>query len=198
MSAWHHYKPGTIYWRLTTKGIEVKGQGSPPEFRNIPLRPKRFGTPFAMRFSPSPKTTCPHSWGLLPRFQQNQCGNPQAYRYEPVYTRYIQNKAAWKSNPYYDSPKRISASYGLMQIMYTTAYSVGFRGKPGRISMIQNRTLRLAAPILPAPIRCNSTAGILRKLHARIMPEAFARPLRMPGAVLSRRTFRSLLPHNEN
>lgn len=56
--------------------------------------------------------------------------NPRAYRYEPAfYTRYIQGKdlqTLWGG-----SPRRISASYGLGQLMYTTALENGFsRSRP--------------------------------------------------------------------
>lgn len=130
LSAWHRYQPGTIYWRLTTKGVEVKGQG-------IILNPKfttqarkiweTFRNPI---LAASQKQGVPVPV-IIATISTESSGNPKAYRYEPAfYTRYIQNKAAWKNNPYYASPKRISASYGLMQIMYTTAYSVGFQGKP--------------------------------------------------------------------
>jgi len=58
-------------------------------------------------------------------------GNSTVYRYEPnFYKRYIEDKPKWISNPYYNEPERISASYGLMQIMYSTAYGLGFREEP--------------------------------------------------------------------
>ena len=58
-------------------------------------------------------------------------GDPDAYRYEPAFhTRYLKGKEPWKSMPWYDSPKRISASYGPMQIMYPVAYERGYRATP--------------------------------------------------------------------
>jgi len=58
-------------------------------------------------------------------------GNPRAYRYEPAFFgRYIQGKAPWTGMPWYSNPRRISASYGLGQLMYTTAYERGYRGAP--------------------------------------------------------------------
>lgn len=130
LSAWHHYKPGTISWRLTTKGIEVKGQGILLNSKYTAQAKKIWNTFRAEILAVSKKQHVPIPV-IIATISTESSGNPQAYRYEPAfYTRYIQNKAAWKSNPYYDSPKRISASYGLMQILYTTAYSVGFRGKP--------------------------------------------------------------------
>ena len=50
-----------------------------------------------------------------------------AYRFEPnFYDKYLKNKPEWAGK----DPSEISASYGLMQLMYTTAWGLGFRG-PG-------------------------------------------------------------------
>jgi soluble lytic murein transglycosylase-like protein len=54
-------------------------------------------------------------------------GLAHAYRFEPgFYQRYLVD------NPEYDggNPRRISASYGLMQIMYPVARELGFDGAP--------------------------------------------------------------------
>lgn len=52
--------------------------------------------------------------------------NPNAYRFEPgFWDRYLKNNPEWRGK----DPKVVSASYGLMQIMFTTAWSMGFRGK---------------------------------------------------------------------
>ena len=52
--------------------------------------------------------------------------NPRAYKFEQrYYNEYILNKPRWMNNPYYSEPRRISASYGLTQILYTTALYVG-------------------------------------------------------------------------
>lgn len=52
--------------------------------------------------------------------------DPKAYRYEPgFWDRYLKDNLAWKDK----DPKVVSASYGLMQLMFTTAWSMGFRGK---------------------------------------------------------------------
>lgn len=48
--------------------------------------------------------------------------NVKAYRYEPeFYKRYIKGNPKFLNHKYYNEPKRISASLGLMQIMLTTA-----------------------------------------------------------------------------
>lgn len=50
-----------------------------------------------------------------------------AYRFEPeFFARYL------KSNPMYAhrDPKEVSASFGLMQVLFTTAIEHGFAGKP--------------------------------------------------------------------
>jgi soluble lytic murein transglycosylase-like protein len=50
---------------------------------------------------------------------------PTAYRFEPEFwEHYMKDKPEWKDR----DPKEVSASYGLMQIMYTTAWALGFRG----------------------------------------------------------------------
>jgi soluble lytic murein transglycosylase-like protein len=50
-------------------------------------------------------------------------GRTHAYRYEPqFYAKYLYGKPEWM----HDIPERVSASYGLMQIMYVTAREVGF------------------------------------------------------------------------
>jgi len=54
-------------------------------------------------------------------------GKTHAYRYEPgFWLRYMAHK------PEYDgaNPERVSASYGLMQVMYTTAVERGLVGAP--------------------------------------------------------------------
>ena len=51
--------------------------------------------------------------------------NQRAYRYEPAFwTNYLKNDPNWKDK----DPALVSASYGLMQIMWTTAWALGFRG----------------------------------------------------------------------
>jgi soluble lytic murein transglycosylase-like protein len=54
-------------------------------------------------------------------------GNPRAYRYEPAFwDRYLKDKPAYKDA----DPRRVSASYGLMQVMYPVACELGFSGEP--------------------------------------------------------------------
>lgn len=58
---------------------------------------------------------------------QESSGNTHAYRFEPQFwSRYLAKKEEWKRQV----PSRVSASYGLMQIMYPTAVEVGFHGQP--------------------------------------------------------------------
>jgi soluble lytic murein transglycosylase-like protein len=48
-----------------------------------------------------------------------------SYRFEPAFfQKYLKDKPEWKES----DPAIVSASYGLMQIMWTTAWSLGFRG----------------------------------------------------------------------
>lgn len=49
----------------------------------------------------------------------------RAYRFEPAFfDRYLATKEEWKNR----DPNEVSASYGLMQLMFTTAHQLGFRG----------------------------------------------------------------------
>jgi soluble lytic murein transglycosylase-like protein len=51
-----------------------------------------------------------------------------AYRFESgFYKRYIKNNKRFKSHLFYDEPKIIAASYGLMQIMFTTFEELGMK-----------------------------------------------------------------------
>lgn len=52
--------------------------------------------------------------------------NDKAYRFEPMfYVRYLKFNKDWKTHRLINEPKRISASYGLSQVMYTTAIEYG-------------------------------------------------------------------------
>jgi soluble lytic murein transglycosylase-like protein len=54
-------------------------------------------------------------------------GRTMAYRYEPdFWTRYMAGKPEWTLM----LPERVSASYGLLQIMYPVARELGFTGEP--------------------------------------------------------------------
>lgn len=54
-------------------------------------------------------------------------GQAHAYRHEPGYwERYCKRHPVFSKG----EPARIASSYGLMQVMYPTAYSLGFRGAP--------------------------------------------------------------------
>ena len=52
--------------------------------------------------------------------------DPNAYRYEPSFwDHYLKDKPEWKDQ----DPRIVSASWGLMQLMWTTAWGLGFRGE---------------------------------------------------------------------
>lgn len=56
--------------------------------------------------------------------------NPRAYRYEPAFwDHYLKDDPRWSSC----DPAQVSASYGLCQLMYTTAVSIGFDGPADRL-----------------------------------------------------------------
>jgi soluble lytic murein transglycosylase-like protein len=53
--------------------------------------------------------------------------NQRAYRYEPEFWKnYMRDKPEWAGK----DPSVVSASYGLMQLMWTTAVGLGFTGTP--------------------------------------------------------------------
>jgi soluble lytic murein transglycosylase-like protein len=67
-------------------------------------------------------------------------GLANAYRYEPAYwARYIQHHKSDHLRLMH--PRRVAASYGLMQVMYPTAYSLGFRGEPEELFLPQQSLL---------------------------------------------------------
>jgi len=58
-----------------------------------------------------------------------------AFRFEEgFYNRYLKGKPEWKGK----IPRRIASSYGLMQVMYTTAFQFGFRGEPELLFVPEN------------------------------------------------------------
>ena len=128
--AWHNYQDGKIWWRVTAQGIEIKGQGVTKDAKFT----KKAGEIWQAHQSALSTAAKKHGVpipAIIATISTESSGNAKAYRYEPLfYTRYIKNQAQWKNNPYYNAPRRIAASYGLVQIMYTTAYAVGFRGAP--------------------------------------------------------------------
>ncbi|MCH9730784.1 MAG: lytic transglycosylase domain-containing protein [Actinomycetia bacterium] len=58
--------------------------------------------------------------------------NPRAYRHEPAFfARYIRGRVEWSRSPWGQNSRRSAASYGLGQLMYTTAVQMGFpRNRP--------------------------------------------------------------------
>jgi hypothetical protein len=52
--------------------------------------------------------------------------NPRAYRMEPLFwERYLKNNPEWSDK----DPKIVSASHGICQLMFTTAWSLGLTGE---------------------------------------------------------------------
>lgn len=69
-----------------------------------------------------------HEHGLDPNLVEavvicESSGRTDAFRFEPgFYERYIKGKPIWSGL----NPRRIASSYGLMQVMYTTALEHGY------------------------------------------------------------------------
>ena len=54
-------------------------------------------------------------------------GRADAFRFEPKFwEKYLKGKEPWVNQV----PRRVASSYGLMQIMYTTAREAGYHGQP--------------------------------------------------------------------
>lgn len=78
-------------------------------------------------------------------------GRADAFRFEPeFYARYLQGKPAWAGK----IPRRVSSSYGLTQVMYSTALEYGFspRAEPEAL-FIPAINLNLGARILASLLR---------------------------------------------
>ncbi|MCP4401011.1 MAG: transglycosylase SLT domain-containing protein [bacterium] len=130
LKVWHNYGGGKVWWRLTKSGIEVKGKGL-IESSKYTKRAGEIWQKYQEAISTASKKYSVPISVIIATISTESSGDAKAYRHEAAfYRRYIKNKIQWKNNPYHNSPRRISSSYGLMQIMYTTAYSVGFRGEP--------------------------------------------------------------------
>ena len=79
---------------------------------------------------------------------QESNGWASAFRYEPdFWDRYLRNNAAWAKR----NPREVSASYGLMQTMYTTAVEHGYAGEPWG----------LFAPAVALEYGCRILAGLM-------------------------------------
>ena len=130
LKVWHNYAGGKVWWRVTEKGIEVKGKGL-VESSKYTKRAGEIWQKYQDAIITASEKYCVPIPVIIATISTESSGDAKAYRHEAAfYRRYIKDKSQWKNNPYYNSPRRISSSYGLMQIMYTTAYSVGFRGEP--------------------------------------------------------------------
>ena len=76
--------------------------------------------------------TAAHRHGLDPALVKavvlvESAGKTHAYRFEPgFWLRYMASDPQWDGA----NPERVSASYGLMQVMYSTARQHGFQGSP--------------------------------------------------------------------
>jgi soluble lytic murein transglycosylase-like protein len=80
--------------------------------------------------------------------EQESNGWTSAFRYEPdFFTRYLANKPRYRDR----NPREVSASYGLLQVMYPTAVDYGFTGEPWE----------LFAPTVGLEVGCRIVAALL-------------------------------------
>ena len=93
--------------------------------------------------------------------------DPGAYRYERgFYRRYIKDNNDFKNHVLYPFPRTISASYGLCQIMYTTALEMGYNelGDPLRTFF------ELYDPVINIRLGCKYLATIKKRFANRSYP----------------------------
>lgn len=92
--------------------------------------------------------------------EQESAGRAFAYRFEPTfYDRYLADNLAYAGR----EPARVSASYGLMQIMYPTAVDAGFQGEPEL----------LFVPAINLDVGCSLLAALIRWAKGDV-PQALA------------------------
>lgn len=76
-------------------------------------------------------------------------GKTHAYRYEPgFWRRYLQGKPEWDGR----NPERVSASYGLMQVMFPTAKEHGFLYADPELLFVPSIGLDIGCRVLKALI----------------------------------------------
>lgn len=108
---------------------------------------------------------------LLATIEQESAGDPRAYRYEPAFwTRYLADRDDYSCPGPAASlehwKRRVSASYGLCQIMFATARDHGLPPECDPEALYQPRVnLTLAAKILRRAV--NATKGDWRAAHLR-------------------------------
>lgn len=86
-------------------------------------------TPIANAYQFDPRLICAQVWC-------ESAGRADAFRHEPrFWLKYM------ATNPKYQgkglNPRRVSSSYGLMQVMYVVAEELGFKGEPEELFLPQ-------------------------------------------------------------
>lgn len=92
---------------------------------------------------------------MLALIQMESGGNKNAYRFEPgYYHRLLANNKQWQEimHSHNYKPEQVSASYGLGQLMYPTAWGMGYRAAPEGL-YDPKTNLTLACKYLSAQIR---------------------------------------------
>jgi soluble lytic murein transglycosylase-like protein len=85
---------------------------------------------------------------------QESAGRWWAYRYEPAFfTRYLAGHPLYRDR----DPREVSASYGLMQVMFTTAIENGFKGEPWA----------LFDPAVSLDLGCHHLAHLIARLRGK-------------------------------
>ena len=98
---------------------------------------------------------------------------PYSYRFgrgeRRFYKRRIEGRADWTAHRYYDRPEIIAASWGLMQLLYTTAILVGFprEGDPWELMDNYLENIRYGARWFRMKLRiCHHVAPALAAYNA--------------------------------
>lgn len=96
---------------------------------------------------------------ILSIIQMESAGNPDAIRYEPAYEkRYILNNAVWRERckQIGISSKEAATSYGLMQLMFTTAW--GFNCRNPKDLFDPNTNIRFGTALVAQKFKKGMTA----------------------------------------
>lgn len=92
--------------------------------------------------------------------------NPRAYRYEPAFwEKYLKNNPEWKDR----DASIVSASWGIFQIMFTTAWALGLRTQPDE-AMVED----LCNPVINIELGSKLLRQILDKLYKEKLKMKFS------------------------
>jgi soluble lytic murein transglycosylase-like protein len=113
-----------LYGQLKECAVRLNSGGPIKATKNMPTRESHW-------FDKEIREAA-EDYGLNPKIVEavvlvESSGFAHSYRYEPAFwARYMEGKSQWNGA----NPRRVSASYGLMQVMFVVALELGFTGDP--------------------------------------------------------------------